>query len=47
MRDWHFAVDTERWLLALIVTAATVSDKAGAKILLIKLFDAFSTLKIM
>jgi transposase len=40
-------VDTEGWLLALAVTAASVSDKAGAKILLIRLFDAFSTLRIM
>ena len=46
-RGRHLAVDTEGWLLALIVTAASASDKAGAKILLIKLFDAFSTLKIM
>ena len=30
-----------------MVTAASVSDKAGAKLLLIKLFDLFSTLKIM
>jgi transposase len=40
-------VDTEGWLLALVVTAASVSDKAGAKILVIKLFGTFSTLKIM
>jgi transposase len=40
-------VDTEGWLLALVVTAASVSDKAGAKLLVIRLFDAFSTLKIM
>jgi transposase len=46
-RGRHLAVDTEGWLLALVVTAASVSDKAGAKILLIRLFDAFSTLKIM
>ena len=46
-RGRHLAVDTEGWLLALVVTAASVSDKAGAKLLLIKLFDAFSTLKIM
>ena len=46
-RGRHLAVDTEGWLLALAVTAASVSDKAGAKILIIKLFDAFSTLKIM
>ena len=30
-----------------MVTAASVSDKAGAKLLIIRLFDAFSTLKIM
>ena len=46
-RGRHLAVDTEGWLLALVVTAASVSDKAGAKLLIIKLFDAFSTLKIM
>ncbi len=46
-RGRHLAVDTEGWLLALVVTAASVSDKAGAKLLLIKLFDLFSTLKIM
>ena len=28
-------------------TAASVSDKAGAKLLIIRLFNAFSTLKIM
>jgi transposase len=46
-RGRHLAVDAEGWLLALVVTAASVSDKAGAKILLIRLFDAFSTLKVM
>jgi transposase len=46
-RGRHLAVDTEGWLLALVVTAASVSDKAGAKILLIRLFDAFSTLRVM
>ena len=46
-RGRHLAVDAEGWLLALVVTAASVSDKAAAKLLLIKLFDAFSTLKIM
>jgi transposase len=46
-RGRHLAVDTQGWLLALVVTAASVSDKAGAKVLLIKLFDAFCTLKIM
>jgi transposase len=46
-RGRHLAVDCEGWLLALVVTAASASDKAGAKLLLIRLFDAFSTLKIM
>jgi transposase len=46
-RGRHLAVDAEGWLLALVVTAASVSDKAGAKLLLIKLFNAFSTLRIM
>jgi len=46
-RGRHLAVDTEGWLLALVVTAASASDKAGAKLLIIRLFDAFSTLRIM
>jgi transposase len=46
-RGRHLAVDTEGWLLALVVTAASVSDQAGAKLLIIRLFNAFSTLKIM
>ena len=46
-RGRHLAVDTEGWLLTLVVTAASVSDKAGAKLLVIRLFDAFDTLKIM
>jgi transposase len=46
-RGRHVAVDTEGWLLALVVTAASVSDRAGAKLLVIKLLDAFGTLRIM
>jgi transposase len=46
-RGRHAAVDTEGWLLALVVTAASVSDKAGLKLLVIRLFNAVSTLKIM
>lgn len=46
-RGRHVAVDAEGWLLALVVTAASVSDRAGAKLLVIKLMDAFGTLKIM
>jgi hypothetical protein len=30
-----------------VVTAASVSDKAGAKLMIIRLFNAFRTLKIM
>ena len=46
-RGRHLAVDAEGWLPALVVTAASVSDRAGLKLLVIKLFGAFSTLKIM
>jgi hypothetical protein len=46
-RGRHLAVDAEGWLLALVVTAVSISDKAGAGMLLIKLFDLFGTLKIM
>ena len=46
-RGRHVAVDAEGWLLALVVTAASVSDRAGAKLLVIRLFDAFGTLRIM
>jgi len=46
-RGRHVAVDAEGWLLALVVTAASVSDRAGAKLLVIRLLDAFGTLKIM
>jgi transposase len=46
-RGRHVAVDTEGWLLALVVTAASVSDKAGLKLLVIRLFDAVGTVKIM
>ena len=46
-RGRHVAVDAEGWLLGLVVTAASVSDRAGAKLLVIRLLDAFGTLKIM
>src|SRR6266498_3419332 len=36
-RGRHVAVDAEGWLLALVVTAASVSDRAGAKLLVIRL----------
>src|SRR6266536_3131557 len=43
-RGRHVAVDAEGWLLALVVTAASVSDRAGAKLLVIRLLDAFGWL---
>jgi transposase len=46
-RGRHAAVDVEGWLLAIVVTAASVSDKAGLKLLVIKLFNAVGTLQIM
>jgi transposase len=46
-RGRHLVVDTEGWLLALIVTAASASDKAGAKLLAARLAAAFTTLKLM
>lgn len=46
-RGRHLAVDAEGWLLALVVTAASVADRAGAKLLVIRLLDSFTTLKIM
>jgi len=45
-RGRHVAVDTEGWPLALVVTAASVSDKGGAKILLIRLFDAVAAVTV-
>ena len=46
-RGRHLAVDAEGWLLALVVTAATVSDRAGVKLLITLLLGVFSTLQIM
>ena len=46
-RGRHVAVDADGWLLALVVTAASVSDRAGARLLVIRLLGAFDTLKIM
>lgn len=46
-RGRHIVVDTEGWLLALVVTAASVSDKAGAKLLASRLAAAFATLRLM
>lgn len=46
-RGRHVVVDTEGWLLALVVTAASVSDKAGAKLLASRLAALFATLRLM
>lgn len=46
-RGRHVVVDTEGWLLAIAVTAASVSDKAGAKLLAARLAAMFSTLELM
>jgi transposase len=46
-RGRHVAVDAEGWLLALVVTAASVSDRAGAKLLVIRLLNVAGTLRIM
>jgi transposase len=46
-RGRHLAVDAEGWLLAIVVTAASVSDRAGLKLLVIRLLDAVGTLQIM
>ena len=47
-RGRHLIVDTEGWLLALAVTAASVSDKAGAPLLVTaRLIALFTTLKLM
>jgi transposase len=46
-RGRHIVVDTEGWLLALVVTAASASDKAGAKLLASRLAVMFSALRLM
>jgi transposase len=46
-RGRHLAVDVEGWLLAIVVTAASVSDRAGLKLLVIRLFNTVGTLQIM
>jgi transposase len=46
-RGRHLIVDTEGWLLALVVTAASVSDKAGAKLAAGRLIALFTTLQVM
>ena len=46
-RGRHVAVDVEGWLLSIVVTGAQVSDRAGAKLLVIRLLNVFTTLQIM
>jgi len=46
-RGRHIVVDTEGWLLALVVVAASVSDKAGAKLPASRLAATFATLRLM
>lgn len=46
-RKRHLAVDTEGFLLAVVVTAASVGDRLGAKLLLIKLLDLCTRLRLV
>lgn len=46
-RGRHVIVDTEGWLLALAVTAASASDKAGARLVTARLIAVLATLKVM
>ena len=46
-RGRHLIVDTEGWLLALAVTAASASDKAGARLVTARLTVLLATLKLM
>jgi transposase len=46
-RGRHVAVDVEGWLLGIVVTGAQISDRAGAKLLVMRLLDVFATLQVM
>jgi transposase len=46
-RGRHLIADTEGWPLALAVTAASVSDKAGARLVTARLILLFTTLRLM
>jgi transposase len=46
-RGRHLIVDTEGWPLALAVTAASISDKAGARLVTARLVMLLATLKVM
>jgi transposase len=46
-RGRHLVVDTEGWPLALAVAAASVSDKAGARLVTARLIALLTTLQLM
>ncbi len=46
-RGRHVAVDVEGWLLGIVVTGAQISDRAGARLLVMRLLNVFTTLQIM
>jgi transposase len=46
-RKRHLAVDVEGFLLAVVVTAANVGDRMGAKLLVIALLNTFTRLKLI
>jgi transposase len=46
-RKRHIAVDVEGFLLAVVVTAASVGDRAGAKLLVIALLNICTRLKLV
>lgn len=43
----HLAVDVEGWLLAVVVSAACIDDRLGLKLLVIRLLDTFTKLKVI
>jgi transposase len=46
-RKRHIAVDVEGFLLAVVVTAANIGDRMGAKLLVIALLDTCARLKLI
>ncbi|GAA4256469.1 IS5 family transposase [Dactylosporangium darangshiense] len=46
-RKRHIAVDTEGFLLAAVVTAANIGDRAGAKLLIITLLNTCTRLRLL
>ncbi|MBA3488423.1 MAG: IS5 family transposase [Longispora sp.] len=46
-RKRHVAVDVEGFVLAVVVTAACIGDRMGAKLLVIKLLNTFTRLKLL